>query len=525
MKAQWLPMRALQCSICFLATAIAIRGIGQEKPGDKEPPSKSDIKTDWRDALRSDLEKRISLKFDNVPLNEVIDQLKQQHKLKLALDTKNLMDGGVDVTELKVQIDVRDVSVRSALDRVLVEFGLTTLAQDEVLLITTRDVAEGRTEPRIYDVRDLIPCDRGEYEYDPLIDLIGSMIAPHTWEGTGPLPIDTMYGCLIIEQSDAVHAEITALLDLLRKVKQQQARGQIRDDARLPPKSAKLEELLQRKTSVTFQLTPLKEAVEELQKRTGIDFDFDYVLYDSGLDPLQLPVSVDVSDISVRSTLNLMCRSVGLSWFAKGDTVVISTAESECGQFIVIYPVSDLVGPHSRSDAERKLNYPIAEAHSLADTIVGSVRAASWSKHGGDGVICTFDDEYPMLVVRQMEEVHQAIKDLLARLRDVRHTQAAELAQQAAAPAKQEVPALCVYRLKTSGPDEPTMSPSEIIDAVVALATRASWNQEGVYIQGAPGRLIVRQTPQVHREVLDLLRELDVLAGGGLKLPRSSSGD
>jgi hypothetical protein len=236
-------------------------------------------------------------------------------------------------------------------------------------------------------------------------------------------------------------------------------------------------------------------------------------------------VSIDVQDVSARAALNLVCREAGLVWFDIDDIVKISTpedAEGACG--LRIYPVADLVGPHSRTDAEKKLGHQPTDPDALVDGIEGNIAKDSWAGVGGQGNIASFDDEYPVLVVSQTAEVHEAIAELLASLRKARATQGEMLGKLAAEAAKPQGPVLNVYHLKASEPKEPAMTPKEVADTVKALVAAESWKAEGVYIQGVTGRLIVRQTQEVHQEIVKLLSALKVSAGGGVKMPGPAGG-
>ncbi|MCG2684963.1 MAG: hypothetical protein L6306_15270 [Planctomycetales bacterium] len=103
------------------------------------------------DALKSTTQ----LEFIETPLQDVIDYLKDMHKIEIQIDTRALGDVGIG-TDTPVTKNLKGVSLRSALRLMLRELGLTYMIQDEVLLITTPEEAETRLSTKVYPVADLV---------------------------------------------------------------------------------------------------------------------------------------------------------------------------------------------------------------------------------------------------------------------------------------------------------------------------------------------------------------------------------
>jgi hypothetical protein len=470
-------MRCVRLATLAAFVAIAVLLADPDRGGGEEAPAKSlgvqaAAECAWRQALETALNERTSLKFSNTTLQEAVEWLKTQHKLKLIFDREKLADSGIDLNSATVTIDVRDVSLRSALRLMLGELKLTFVPRDEVLLITPREEAESHTDARIYDVSDLVlGAENGEYEYDPLANLINSVIAPGSWEGSGPSSIDGLHGCLVIDQTNEIHEWIVELLAALRQARKQQTNGQIGEaiavgpGQTVPPKLAKL---LALKTRVRYRDAPLSQVIDDLRQRTGIEFFFDTtVLVDSGKDPATTTVTIDLQDVSVKAALQWVCRQIGLVVYFIDDVVKITTQEdAEGGCLVRIYPVADLAGPNSRTEAEKKLGFRAMEPDALANAISGNINTAKWSDRGGPGAIEAFDDDYPVLVVLQTAEVHESIAEFLASLRTGRASQAEKLGKLADEAAKPQGPVLNVYHLKAAEPKEPAMTPKEVVDTV-----------------------------------------------------------
>ncbi len=91
--------------------------------------------------------------------------------------------------------------------------------KDEVLVITSRDVAERATEIRIYPVGDLISLDTGGLTPEVLVDTMQRMIGPRDWEDVGGAGVAEFFerGSLLgISQTFQNHERIEKFLNDLR---------------------------------------------------------------------------------------------------------------------------------------------------------------------------------------------------------------------------------------------------------------------------------------------------------------------
>jgi hypothetical protein len=157
-------------------------------PFAQQPPQRSgQTGAKIEDALASTTEMDVS----DAPLGDVIDFLKQRHKIEIRLDKRVLED--VNITaKTPVTINVKGISLKSALRWMFRDMqpALTYMIKDEVLLITTPDVTAEEQTAEAYDVADLVVC-RDEHDvlwddYDSLIDLITSTIKATSWNEDPP---------------------------------------------------------------------------------------------------------------------------------------------------------------------------------------------------------------------------------------------------------------------------------------------------------------------------------------------------
>ncbi len=176
--------------------------------------------------IEAELAGPTELCFVEAPLTEVIDSLKQRHRIEIQIDTKGLEDVGIG-TDSPVTVNLKGITLRSALNLMLRRLNLTWLIGDEVLIITTPEEAENRLDTKVYDVSDLVtcrdahdvPCD----DYDTLIDLITSTIKPTTWNmmgGPGSIDGATLGTAkvLVVSETREIQERIADLLAKVREI-------------------------------------------------------------------------------------------------------------------------------------------------------------------------------------------------------------------------------------------------------------------------------------------------------------------
>jgi hypothetical protein len=168
-----------------------------------------------KQALRSPLQGS-GLQFQEVPLEQVVASLKDQYDIEVQIEVPALDDIGLSVED-PVTVDLRNISLQSALRLMLGTLHLTYVIRDEVLVITTPEEAESRLSLCIYDVRDLV----GSGGSDALVDTIVACVATDTWAENGGKVADIRLlprGLLVIAQTQSNHDEIRQLLHALSKL-------------------------------------------------------------------------------------------------------------------------------------------------------------------------------------------------------------------------------------------------------------------------------------------------------------------
>lgn len=96
-----------------------------------------------------------TLEFIETPLKDVIDYLKDLHGIEIQIDAKALETSGLG-TDVPVTRNLKGISLRSALRLVLKDLDLSYIIKNEVLLITTPEVATETVVTKVYPVGDLV---------------------------------------------------------------------------------------------------------------------------------------------------------------------------------------------------------------------------------------------------------------------------------------------------------------------------------------------------------------------------------
>ncbi|MBI1914813.1 MAG: STN domain-containing protein [Planctomycetes bacterium] len=188
--------------------------------------------TDKKASLEERLAMPISLNCKDASLVSLIDDLRAWRRINIVFDRKALEDEGIS-QDTKINIRVENVALKSALNLVLRQVGLTWKIQDEVVLITTPRVARAPLVRKIYSISDLVRADRSsrkcknpatreaeEAAADEVIALIEDTIAPPSWVSVGgdcAIEYFSLGRALVVTQTPEVHEQIADMLAALHR--------------------------------------------------------------------------------------------------------------------------------------------------------------------------------------------------------------------------------------------------------------------------------------------------------------------
>lgn len=192
---------------------------------------------------------RLSVDFNNAPLEQALDYLRDFSGLNLVLDAEVHQKFTED--RLKVTLKVKDLLLKSVLKLLLAPLDLTATFREGVLLILPKEkVDRSSVTLQMYDVRDLLlkiqdfpgprvelvaPSGTGQNPLmgahfvleeprstiteDFLTEMVKANTGERSWEENPNVSIALSNGILIVSQSRRVHQEIRRLIEKLRQFK------------------------------------------------------------------------------------------------------------------------------------------------------------------------------------------------------------------------------------------------------------------------------------------------------------------
>ncbi len=166
-------------------------------------------------AIHKALSQKVTFDFQGRQLVKVVEDLKEMLKFEIQLDRKALQDAGIDA-KLQIKFKASGVSAKSALKRMLSEFDLEWVIENDALIITTKEAACRKLVTYCYPLADL----GQNVGYDKVTDTIERAISPSTWHAAGgPASIEIYKPCrcLVISNDPDVHKQIEDLLQRLRR--------------------------------------------------------------------------------------------------------------------------------------------------------------------------------------------------------------------------------------------------------------------------------------------------------------------
>ncbi len=107
-------------------------------------PDKDDKSVNPVEKLHKDLDKTISIKIDKQPLNLAMDKLHERTNINFVLDGLTIQQQlgfTPDAPPTPVDVDLKDVKVRTALRTILAPYGLSYAPIGDTVVVTTEDVA------------------------------------------------------------------------------------------------------------------------------------------------------------------------------------------------------------------------------------------------------------------------------------------------------------------------------------------------------------------------------------------------
>lgn len=162
-------------------------------------------------AILDKLSQSVDVVFRDVDLPVAMSYLKDMYGLEFWIDQTRLPEGGVTVS-----LEMSNISLKSCLNLMLEPRGLCGLIEDDVLKVTTANVAESKIITRTYPVGDLVdsPDDATDLK-ELLICGLGLQPVENALFG---LTISRKNPTLVLRGSHRLHDELLQLLRNMRQV-------------------------------------------------------------------------------------------------------------------------------------------------------------------------------------------------------------------------------------------------------------------------------------------------------------------
>ena len=201
---------------------------------------------DARVRIEKALATTVSLEFVETPFAEITEHLEERYGLPVRMDVKAFEDAGVQ-SDQQLTFRVKNVPLAAALSRLLAELNLDYVIRDELLIVTTSEVADATLDVRVYSGnRPLLAGATNDDEawaqthqtsayptsakkppspdwhasmYRRVVEGIVKNVDPQSWDeagGVGRLSVYEPGHCLVIAQTRRGHEKIANLLVQLR---------------------------------------------------------------------------------------------------------------------------------------------------------------------------------------------------------------------------------------------------------------------------------------------------------------------
>lgn len=106
--------------------------------------------------VRQRLHEPITLKLDRVPLEDALNEILRKRNIDFWFDNRRIADDSIRLDSVEVTCELKNVSIRGALKRILCDAGLSWMCEDSGIRITSATHQASSCFPRIYDVAVLL---------------------------------------------------------------------------------------------------------------------------------------------------------------------------------------------------------------------------------------------------------------------------------------------------------------------------------------------------------------------------------
>ncbi len=430
------------CAVVFIGV-VSVTVAGDETAAAKSPSGDKQaakpVET-AREQIERALRSKTEFDFQDQPLSDVLWHFKELHNIQIVIDDVALNDEGIS-PDSPVNMKLAGVTTEFALRSILDPLQLESVIKQNVLMITTKRVAEEILETRAYNLGQMLDLPATNFDRESLIKVITTCVAPDSWEEIGgpgvissfhpkakkksekdeddekavPPPKPILPGILLIRQTGRIHQDIVALLAEIKS--QCHPLVDKKHELTTPEKNQQaIRNALNKNIDLNHADVPLVDVITDLGKKYEINVLIDELaLNDEGISP-DSPITLTAKGISLRNYLQLALEPLQLTAVIDGEALKITTKRvAEEIQLVRIHNVSD---------------FPLdGDFSGLISAIQSTVVPDTWEAIGGAGNISPLTLEAAaengvkavrLLIVQQTEQGHEQVAALLEQLRRVK---------------------------------------------------------------------------------------------------------
>ena len=334
------------------------------------------------------LTKPTNVNFADTPLTEVCAFLEEEHQVPVRLRRVALNDNGFDV-ETPVNLSLNGLTLEEVLNHLTRQLALSWHVDRGVVQIGPHD--EFRFINRSFDLDSLIDADHASEE---LVDVLRVAVGPWDDESEGGTTA-VIGGSVIVRQTYQNQRRIAQVLAAIKQRQPMVALGVCSGRERLFS-------TLQSPGTIEFNEVPFQEALNFLAEAHVVPIVIDVrALEDSGL-ASDLPVTAKLNNRPLAQLLDATLSELGLSWYIRNGVILVTTSDAEDNELLtIVYDLSDF--------ADAGMLTQLSEA--ILTTTNGS-----WEQTSGEGgKLAQFGNRG--LVIVQRDRVHLEIQTMIERLR------------------------------------------------------------------------------------------------------------
>ncbi|QGJ69824.1 Hypothetical protein PBC10988_15110 [Planctomycetales bacterium 10988] len=168
---------------------------------------------------------------------------------------------------------------------------------------------------------------------------------------------------------------------------------------------------LAKQVKLEFYDTPLMDVIEVLRDHAGMNMIIDAKAFEEEGISIDVPVTLQVSGISLESALELILSPLDCTWYVHRGLLMITTLTvEETTQFVRIYDISPLLD--KQASLEERIHYH----EQLGNIIKQTIHPDRWIEVGGNSSLMSWKNTF---VMNASPKTHERVQTLLNTLYEI----------------------------------------------------------------------------------------------------------